>query len=54
MTFAEIGFQIHGNKWSELLGAVIEGQVDLAVEIVPITVDKLEHMAFSHAIYTSR
>lgn len=54
VSYEEIGYRTKTGVWTELLGAVVEGEVDIALETIPVTSDKFDVMSFTHAILTSR
>lgn len=52
-TFASLGFKGKDSKWTDLLGAVTQENVDVALDAVIKTPERAEDMFFSHKIMKS-
>lgn len=52
-TYSSLGFKGQDNKWTDLLGAVTQKKVDVALDAVIKTAERSEDMFFTHKIMKS-
>lgn len=53
MSFPTLGFKDHEGKWTDLLGAVVQEEVDIALDTVIQTSEKSADMPFTYKIMKS-